>query len=61
MNHYDHLGRGLGFGLIGAASLVSFTYLICAPAWTQRICAVIPFMFACACVTGVNGKRRDPR
>lgn len=49
-----HLAKGIGFGLIGFASMLTFGLLVCAGDGWEKLLALIPFFFLCGALTGVN-------
>lgn len=48
------LAKGIGFGLIGLASMFTFGLLVCAGDGWEKLLAIIPFLFLCGALTGVN-------
>jgi hypothetical protein len=48
------LAKAIGFGLIGFASMFTFGLLVCVGDGLEKTLALIPFLFLCGALTGIN-------
>lgn len=45
---------GFGYGLIGAVSVAMFCLIVLEGDGWEKLCAVIPFLFACVALKGLQ-------
>lgn len=52
------LAKGIGLGLIGFASVFTFGLLVCAGDGWEKLLALVPFLFSCGALSGVNRQEK---